>query len=957
MKLNVGTITGRSFLVDVERTDTIRDVKRIIEEEEDIPTEAQILIFKEKALADGVSVSDLGLRDGANLQLTVKMTGGPGPLTKMRRTPLKRDDSVLLLLCQQSDGLYMLEFNMKNNIETGRPGGINRVYKLSSSLQNMLLGQDQNLSQELLPDSAELVEQLQRYRFETALNYAENQDGEASLDRSGLTSSQDVRSSTSRLQSSRRVLSRDKRLRFADEYNFMPESLRDGARPGSGESQTSCLSFLSSISSTADPYEEKHFQDGADFSDTSTILTDMSYDADIIEDLEGSDNLKANIDDLREQILHFASLMPPMGNPIQAATDHENSTSTSAFDDIPSERLNFAPKKKSRPATAISIMRIPGFVNTLLTYGPESRPSTAGKVRLTSPTKSQTKSPSTPPKSSSATATLDSANEKEEKISEDHAPKKRPVSVKFQETTAKPVIQPTSISEPQLLTKTKKASRVGTAAKSQRPSTTSLKREGSSPARQKSARVPIVKSREKLSHETSQTNSNSSLKVPLKCFSCQKKLRLSTSFKCKCHQTFCSTHRYTDRHKCPYDYKGAAKEVLQKENPKVVSSKQSTMEKTDDNFEDPAVIKPGVNVLIRMPSNNYKVVQLAENSTVNLGKFGSFPASELIGYKFNAPYEIYGRNQVRSMQIESLEIQAAEDANNQEVNDTQTSQKLTQEEIEAMKLSSLSGELEHKTLIQKITENSETFDGKTGFAKQKYIKRKEKKFSKSFFALEPSARNMCEFYFAQKAQRIKDMRQDTLAQMMCMGNITASSKVLLVDSTQGILLASVLERTGGMGNILALTDTDTPNFELLKHCNFDEKTRASVATIPWERLEPQFDEDPDYIPEDCKNVEAFQNRKKVRAERFRFGRELLADRDFDCLMVASQFDAADIIERLTPYLGGSRQIVVYAPYQESIYTPSITAVKAAVIARVYVQFATNPLPLATLSVNKAKVHL
>jgi hypothetical protein len=46
----------------------------------------------------------------------------------------------------------------------------------------------------------------------------------------------------------------------------------------------------------------------------------------------------------------------------------------------------------------------------------------------------------------------------------------------------------------------------------------------------------------------------------------------------------------------------------------------------------------------------------------------------------------------------------------------------------------------------------------------------------------------------------------------------------------------------GTGSIVTLSDTETPTFEIVKHMNFDDETRASVTSIPWDRLEPQFDE-------------------------------------------------------------------------------------------------------------------
>jgi hypothetical protein len=54
-------------------------------------------------------------------------------------------------------------------------------------------------------------------------------------------------------------------------------------------------------------------------------------------------------------------------------------------------------------------------------------------------------------------------------------------------------------------------------------------------------------------------------------------------------------------------------------------------------------------VLIRMPSNNYKVITVSENPSdvCSLGKFGSFPTFQLINQPFNATFEIYDRNKLK----------------------------------------------------------------------------------------------------------------------------------------------------------------------------------------------------------------------------------------------------------------------------------------------------------------------
>ncbi|CAL8349296.1 AN1-type zinc finger protein 5 [Gadus morhua] len=57
-----------------------------------------------------------------------------------------------------------------------------------------------------------------------------------------------------------------------------------------------------------------------------------------------------------------------------------------------------------------------------------------------------------------------------------------------------------------------------------------------------------------------------------RCFSCRKKVGL-TGFDCRCGNLFCAIHRYSDKHDCPYDYRGAAAARIRKENPIVVAEK------------------------------------------------------------------------------------------------------------------------------------------------------------------------------------------------------------------------------------------------------------------------------------------------------------------------------------------------------------------------------------------------
>jgi hypothetical protein len=46
-----------------------------------------------------------------------------------------------------------------------------------------------------------------------------------------------------------------------------------------------------------------------------------------------------------------------------------------------------------------------------------------------------------------------------------------------------------------------------------------------------------------------------------------------TGFRCRCGDLFCGAHRYSDRHGCRYDYRGAARDAIARENPVVRAAK------------------------------------------------------------------------------------------------------------------------------------------------------------------------------------------------------------------------------------------------------------------------------------------------------------------------------------------------------------------------------------------------
>ena len=57
-----------------------------------------------------------------------------------------------------------------------------------------------------------------------------------------------------------------------------------------------------------------------------------------------------------------------------------------------------------------------------------------------------------------------------------------------------------------------------------------------------------------------------------RCASCNKKVGLLVLV-CRCGDTFCGLHRYTDEHACDFDFRTAGREQIAKKNPLVVAPK------------------------------------------------------------------------------------------------------------------------------------------------------------------------------------------------------------------------------------------------------------------------------------------------------------------------------------------------------------------------------------------------
>ena len=116
-------------------------------------------------------------------------------------------------------------------------------------------------------------------------------------------------------------------------------------------------------------------------------------------------------------------------------------------------------------------------------------------------------------------------------------------------------------------------------------------------------------------------------------------------------------------------------------------------------------------------------------------------------------------------------------------------------------------------IINRQIEQHANYQLKTEYSKEKYKKRKEAKyalalclrpyintaprFSKGFTTIIPTLFNVCEYWFNKDPTRLRDIRPDTLSQLLNLASIRPGGRYLAVDDASGIVVTGILQRLGG----------------------------------------------------------------------------------------------------------------------------------------------------------------
>ncbi|XP_043552507.1 tRNA (adenine(58)-N(1))-methyltransferase non-catalytic subunit TRM6 isoform X2 [Chiloscyllium plagiosum] len=230
----------------------------------------------------------------------------------------------------------------------------------------------------------------------------------------------------------------------------------------------------------------------------------------------------------------------------------------------------------------------------------------------------------------------------------------------------------------------------------------------------------------------------------------------------------------------------------------------------------------------------FKAVQVHRGRKITFEKQW-FYLDNAIGQQYGTTFEVSSGGVLQPLKVKTKEV--AKEVNeagvdNRNIIDDGKSQKLSRDDIEALKEQGLKGQ----DIVQHLIENSTTFRDKTGFAQEKYIKKKKKKYEAFITILKPTTRIMAMMYHSREPGKICYLRYDTLAQMLTLGNIHAGSKVIVAETCAGLVLGAVMERLGGFGSVIHMYPGSLPIRAAMENFGFPKSFYNHLYDFPINKL-------------------------------------------------------------------------------------------------------------------------
>ncbi|KAJ2547124.1 tRNA (adenine(58)-N(1))-methyltransferase non-catalytic subunit trm6, partial [Coemansia sp. RSA 1836] len=156
--------------------------------------------------------------------------------------------------------------------------------------------------------------------------------------------------------------------------------------------------------------------------------------------------------------------------------------------------------------------------------------------------------------------------------------------------------------------------------------------------------------------------------------------------------------------------------------------------------------------------------------------------------------------------------------------------------------------------------------------------------------------------------------------ILSLANVYGNARVLAVDDGQGMVIGSLMSRMAEGGQVVGIHDGDVSNYDAIRYMNFpNSDVRDRLLTLPWSKLYHNVEPFTEQLVENASVDDKFGRERRLR------GHSRLSDTldnvrrgEFDALVISTNYSSKSVIERLAPYLGGSRMLVVYDQSKDAL---------------------------------------
>eukprot|EP01064_Diplonema_japonicum_P031152 TRINITY_DN5483_c0_g3_i1.p1 TRINITY_DN5483_c0_g3~~TRINITY_DN5483_c0_g3_i1.p1 ORF type:complete len:427 (+),score=94.81 TRINITY_DN5483_c0_g3_i1:81-1361(+) len=302
----------------------------------------------------------------------------------------------------------------------------------------------------------------------------------------------------------------------------------------------------------------------------------------------------------------------------------------------------------------------------------------------------------------------------------------------------------------------------------------------------------------------------------------------------------------------------------------------------------------------------FKSAKIPGVKEINLG--------EVVGMGWNQSiiYDTDKKKLVKDLKGENEEAKAAMlivgGDDNRGLLDTNTAQQANTEELLALKKGGGGNDA-----VKVLVNSSATFAGKTVYSQEKYIKKKQKKWSFSMRPRRATLANSLELYHVKKPEKLMNLRVDGIAQILHQANVHAHSKTLIMESCAGLISAGVVERQGGFGKIYNIVGTQglgAPTSPVFDWMHLNAAAEKCLVNVELTRDVMTEVTSPMEIEENAKPMSGYRVMQSLHVS----VKEIVAGGGLDSVIIVSQHDAAEVFEQFRPLMGGRCSFAIHSKY-------------------------------------------